>query len=350
MRIATFGLTLAMAACAAPEVTDTSVPDVPASIQAAEPWDFETAAPTLRLASCPEGTAFERAQPITIIANEIDKGPDDAQAQQLKGVTFAGAWHLTADDPGFGGLSGLETLGSGSLLAVSDAGAWVWIGIDPETGAPDGIGSIGYMKGADGNMLSGKREGDAEGLVFKDGLALVSFERDHRIEAFDLEGCGVGALAALVVSLPDKLDGKNIGDNRGAEALALGPDGLTIGYEERVRGKAVSGVINSAGEFILTNRMDETSGFALVGMDKEGEQTVSLFRFYRPVIGNKSIVVFSGPDLNGRLEIAPPLPVDNFEGIAIGRSPAGKPRFWLISDDNFNPDGQRTLLFALDVE
>jgi hypothetical protein len=43
-----------------------------------------------------------------------------------------------------------------------------------------------------------------------------------------------------------------------------------------------------------------------------------------------------------------PLPVDNFEGVAIGQAPSGATRIWLISDDNFSGN-QRTLLLALDL-
>ncbi|MEO1643178.1 MAG: hypothetical protein AAFR74_07555, partial [Pseudomonadota bacterium] len=107
-----------------------------------EPWSFDKEAPDLRAASCPEGQTFERAVDMDISVTEIDLGPETAQGDQLQDMTFAGAWHLTADDPNFGGLSGLDTLRSGSLVAISDAGAWVWIGIDAETGAPDGIGSL----------------------------------------------------------------------------------------------------------------------------------------------------------------------------------------------------------------
>jgi hypothetical protein len=59
-----------------------------------------------------------------------------------------------------------------------------------------------------------------------------------------------------------------------------------------------------------------------------------------------------GSSLGGRLvaELAPPLTLDNFEGIAAFRDRRGEIRVCLASDDNFNPaERQRTLLleFAL---
>jgi hypothetical protein len=39
--------------------------------------------------------------------------------------------------------------------------------------------------------------------------------------------------------------------------------------------------------------------------------------------------------------------IDNIEGVAVVRLPNGARRFYLVSDDNFEP-GQRTLLMAFD--
>jgi hypothetical protein len=48
-----------------------------------------------------------------------------------------------------------------------------------------------------------------------------------------------------------------------------------------------------------------------------------------------------------RMVLAPPLSVDNFEGLAAAPAEDGRVRFYLVSDDNFSPT-QRTLLFAFD--
>jgi hypothetical protein len=49
----------------------------------------------------------------------------------------------------------------------------------------------------------------------------------------------------------------------------------------------------------------------------------------------------------GQLELAKPLTVDNFEGLAAVRRPGGATRFYLLSDDNASA-GQRTLLLAFE--
>ena len=58
-----------------------------------------------------------------------------------------------------------------------------------------------------------------------------------------------------------------------------------------------------------------------------------------------------GSALGGRLvaEFAPPLILDNYEGISAVRDQSGETHVYLVSDDNLNPAQQRTLLlmFAL---
>lgn len=335
-----------LAACAAPEVKT-------AAVEASSvPWTFEVHAADLRAASCPDEVSFEMAQSLEISAVELASDGMSGNQAAFDGAALAGAWHLTANDPNFGGLSGLDVMRSGSLLAVSDAGAFVWIGIDPESGTPDGLGSIGYMRGADGAMLSGKKQGDSEGLAFQDGLALVSFEREHRIEAFDLEGCGVAARAALVANLPRRVDGQNVPENKGAEALMLFGDGqLRAGYEFRISGGSPGALVMDDGSLSQIEYSGQPSDYLQVGIDREGDLTAQLFRAYDPLRGNRNLVYVYGADsMVAKLTIATPLPADNFEGIAFGKSPEGKTRLWVISDDNFNTEKQRTLLLAFDLD
>jgi hypothetical protein len=47
------------------------------------------------------------------------------------------------------------------------------------------------------------------------------------------------------------------------------------------------------------------------------------------------------------MDLAPPLTVDNFEGMTAVIDAAGKTRFYLVSDDNAS-SSQRTLLLAFD--
>jgi hypothetical protein len=250
-------------------------------------------------------------------------------------------WHLTSSDSNFGGLSGLDILPGGGLLSVSDAGAFVWI--DMQDAAPKGGGKIAYMRGLDGNLLPGKRAADAEGLAIRDGLALVSFEQDHRVLAFDLEGCGANAKGALVAQLPAEIVGRHIAPNKGAEALRLTAKGeLIFGYEVIFAGAAHIGQINNDRTAIFTTADTPPPGLALVGF----ADGVSLYRSYDPVRGNRNVIRLE----DGRsFRLERPLKVDNFEGIATQSLPGGRTRIYLISDDNFSSK-QRTLLYVFEID
>jgi len=88
-------------------------------------------------------------------------------------------------------------------------------------------------------------------------------------------------------------------------------------------------------------------------------EVLLLERAYNPERGVTSVRVREikrgnvrpGATLGGRLvaTFAPPLTLDNFEGIAAFRGHKGETRVLVASDDNFDPVQQRTLLlmFAL---
>ena len=346
MRQLLIAFSLSLASCAASELQPAPTVD---SIEAPKAWTFEDHASALRTASCPEGVAFTRPEQISVEVKPIGHGPEHAQDANITGMSLVGAWQLRSDESNFGGLSGLEVMRSGSLLAITDSGAFVWLGIDPDTGAPDGFGSIAYMRNAEGNHFPSKRSADSEGLFLRDGLALVSFEQDHRIEAFDLEGCGSSARAARVADLSPVQNGKRLPDNRGAEALAYG-DGLWVGFEDRHDGQAFTGTVMTDGSLIGDMIDLPSRDHALTGTDIADEMSARLYRAFDPIRGARVVLeVQHLTDLIGRAELKAPLPVDNFEGVAIGVSPEGKRRIWIISDDNFNRL-QRTLLLAFDLD
>lgn len=348
-------LCLAGAACAAPDLAIN--PEEPAPI--AKVWQFDEQADALRAASCSadnrETQAVERLQ---ISAVPVSKGSDEVVAGAINiadgadlSLDFSGAWHLTADHPSFGGLSGLAVKDEETLLAVTDAGAWVTLDLEATTGAPASSGTLGYMYNRHGEFLSGKLEADAEGLAYRDGLALVSFERDHRVEAFDLGGCGMAARAVQVARFPKEIGDKNIPGNQGPEALSFGPKGQTLvaGFEFRGEAGSPAGTLKTDGYLVDAAWRNQVTPFLLTGMDQKKDLMVEAFRAYDPVRGARvRVSVWKDQKEAVSIFIKEPLPVDNFEGIAIGKSPEGGQRIWLISDDNFR-ETQRTLLLAFDL-
>lgn len=307
------------------------------------PWKFEDYAQKLRETSCPSQTVVFPFSTLDIDITAVELGASaDVRKALPSEVAFVGGWHLTAIDADFGGLSGLDMMEDGDLLAVSDAGAFFTIGLT--RGVPDGRGRKGQMLGADGKALIGKSLSDAEGLAYREGLAFVSFERDNRVLAFDIKGCEGVARGVLVSQLPDVLGGQSIKPNSGPEALSFNSNGnLVAGYETVIDGYSWLLTLGTEGEvFGAPTYLKTPDMFKLVG-SSEG---AFLTRAYDPIMGNRNQIEIIDQDLKFRL--APPLNVDNFEGISLNETQNGLRRLYIISDDNFS-GRQRTLLYAFDI-
>ncbi|MEL7546530.1 MAG: esterase-like activity of phytase family protein [Pseudomonadota bacterium] len=348
------GLAVLLSACAVSDVEAEPLPETAAlaeSERVATAWTFDGNRDAIAEMSCQDPPSDDESEQFFYQAEEIaptDKATFDAR---LDGMSLAGIWVLESPRQAFGGLSGLVADESGALIAVSDQGQFVSLPMDRETGAPAEMGRMAPMRGPDGAPLSGKSQGDAEGLALRDGVAFVSFERDHRVSAFDLEGCRGAAQEVVLARLNRTLAGVALPDNRGPEGLAILPDGtLRIGIEARETGAAVSGTMMTDGT--LGNVVETTPpAFQLLtGLDHRDGLMATVYRAYDPVRGNRiSFTVARGTALVASGTLKPPEPVDNIEGIALGPLNDGKRRLWLISDDNFNPR-QRTLLFAFDLD
>lgn len=305
----------------------------------------------LSAASCADADAFITPQSIDITAAPLAFNAD-LEGAELNGLRFAGGWHLTSDEPNFGGLSGLAVHPKDHLLAISDSGAFIWLSMLDN--APSGFGAIAYMRDETGRTLEGKTAADSEGLALVDGLALVSFERDHRVLAYDLANCGAAANGALVTNIPQRPPGlgRTIAENQGAEALMLSTNQrLIAGLEIKAsKHSAPLGDI-SRGAVQFGQSLPRPSDKRLVGLDALEGTYYALFRAYSPISGN-SIDIHAhtqeSPEPTIIAQLKRPFPVDNFEGITATRLPDGTVRLYIISDDNFSQK-QRTLLLAFDL-
>ncbi|MBY9066912.1 esterase-like activity of phytase family protein [Hyphomonas sp. WL0036] len=325
---------------------------VPKSTQNDTVWRLSDHQKALTDRSCPAGTRRQEPLPLDISATAVSLGEEAQIARRIPAnARLSGAWELSSSNSNFGGLSGLALLPDGGLLSVSDTGIFFWI--DLADGAPSG-GKIAYMQGANGKQLTGKTEGDAEGLVWAGGVALVSFERSFRIEAFALDACGSAARAAQVSALPDRHNGRKIDENQGPEALFLTPDGaLGFGYEGMLSvsplGRVLAdGTSEWAGQMAPAPALHGLVGREIVALPDGTERTFELFRAWDPVQGNR-IRLQWGTGEDEHLTLTRPLLVDNFEGIAAQALGNNEVRVWIVSDNNYS-DQQRTLLYSFDVK
>ncbi|MDP3736461.1 MAG: esterase-like activity of phytase family protein [Hyphomonadaceae bacterium] len=341
--------------------------------------------------SCPTGTNREAGESITITAKPVPLQALNPARKKIGNLTFVAGFHLTSPDKRFGGLSGIEILENGNLLAVSDEGEFVWLDL-----APDGLtpvrGRKAAMKDANGQPLQGKTNGDSEGLALNGGMALVSFERNHRVLAFDIGKCGAAARGAPIAfgkfgaPLPEAFAnaGIAVGNNEGPEALGVTSNWYVFtGIEQKINDVSPLSVrpIEEQPDFKprLGVEAPELVGIDLLPEPWDGQdvRAFSLHRSFNPVAGNAITIIETdflryldqsnlprrivdefdersryryeetGWRELARLNLL--VTVDNFEGIAAKELPDGRVRLFVISDDNFS-ESQRTLLMVFDLE
>ncbi|PZT98586.1 MAG: Tat pathway signal protein [Brevundimonas sp.] len=270
-------------------------------------------------------------------------------AKLASGVHFAGGLNiLAAPTSPLHSLSDLKLTGDGGLISVSDVGdlAQADIRLDGQ-GRLIGLDRLRTRRLTlqDGQPISDKSDGDAEGLVLTEsGDLLVSFERRHRIWNY-------GPLTGLSdrptpVRSPDFA----FAENDGMEGLAAAPNGW------RVSGEAGGLWDCSPARCVVVTPPPGApipdSEYRITGIDRDpsGRGWFVVQRRYRAPIDARAHVRRLAPD--GTLgpvliELKLPGVTDNFEGIA-AETRNGKTRLYILSDDNFSP-AQRTLLLAFDL-
>ncbi len=232
------------------------------------------------------------------------------------------AWHISAADPRFGGLSALA-VERGELVALTDSGVAVRFA-PPNTGRhlpialrelPGGPGSRFRKSGRDGESLLADREGRGW---------WVAFENRHSLYLFSREFGRVLAKRSLKVKWRA---------NRGGEALVQGPDAVMVLPEEGGRA--------AGGDMIAPPWVSDATRLA------DG-RLILLIR--RPTLLGfaNQVWIASGAGKPARRIALDLGMLDNMEGIAAAPLPNGGTRLWIVSDNNFRP-WMRTLLVALDL-
>lgn len=299
-----------------------------------------------------------QARPLQIDASGIYLNPDDRAQTDVGRLHFVTGLQLSSPDREFGGLSGHTILPDGSSwLAVSDDGRWLKGRLRFDAGgAVTAIEQveIADLPGADGKPLPrtfDKRMIDSEALrQAADGSFLVSFEGRHRIHRYPA-GSGLSGTPA-VLQAPRRLrDGPR---NSGLEAVAPLPDGRILAITEDMRDESnrlLGWIVDGESWRPLT--LMPTGLFKPTDMAALPDGDVILlerrFTFSGGPAARLSVLRADSIEPNAVLrsdalaEMALPLNVDNFEGLAVRSDGAGGWDLFLLSDDNFNPL-QRTLL------
>lgn len=289
-------------------------------------------------------TAQARFGAITIQTTPVPLDPHSPTRTAFGDFHYRGGLALTSPETDqLHELSDLVMTGEDRIAAVGDEGTYfeARLVLDDQ-GRLVGVADahLTQLLGIDGRPLrAGDR--DAEGLaLLRGGDRLVSFEGNSRIWRYPKDGGRPQPARWPMVSMPA---------NAGMEALTENPDAGNDAYIVGAEDSGDTWNCRLATPCIQARSVDKSAEFGLVAMTHlPGGLIAYLLRAYDPVLRSRiSLRIMRGKAVVSRLEMAQPLTVDNFEGVASWPQPEGRRRFYLISDDN-NISSQRTLLMAFD--
>ncbi len=272
-----------------------------------------------------------------------------------------GILELRSPDWRFGGLSGLLISEDGArLTAVTDKGYWFTARLDyDERGHLSGLRetALAPLRDEKGTRLTSKLSQDAESLTqLPGGGVLVAFEHRHRLWSYGANGSPRFGAATPVPVPPGA---KQLPRNDGMETMATLPDGaLLVILSHAGGGPDFPAYLLRDGKWQkLAYR--QTPNFEPTGATVLPDGSLAVLERRFSLIGGISVrvrriaaeairpgAVMEGEEL---ALFAPPLLVDNFEGIAARRGPGGETLIYLLSDDNFNAL-QRNLLLMFALE
>lgn len=309
---------------------------------------------------------------IEIGARPLAFALSDPARSQFGRLTLLSALEL--DGPrGFGGISDLLVTRDGSsMLAISDSGHWIGAKLvyagDRLTDLREGL--ISSVRDRLGAPLTSKEEYDAEGLASLDGPylgkhVLVSFERNHRLVAYDLGADGMPGRAGREIRPPAF---RTLPGNGGIEALAAFTAGMPLaGKILAVAERNPADRDHHQGWLIDPAHIEQATQVAISRSDQfdatdlavlpDGD-VLLLERRYTPFLGAAmrlrllaAAEIASGQPVEGTLllDADAAYAVDNMEALATHQDAEGRTIITIMSDDNFNSN-QRTLLlqFRLD--
>lgn len=265
-------------------------------------------------------------------------------------------WALDSDNSKFGGFSALHAMGNGRLLALSDAAVLAGFTVTGQGLAADSfIAPLPVRRGE----RSTTKDQDSESLTHDpvSGRFWIGFEQLHRIRRYS-----PGFARAEATGAPGAMQGWPT--NGGAEAITRQRNGSFVVFSESrsVRPGVTVGLIFSddpaePGAKAKTFAYQPPEGYRItdVAALPDGRMLTLHRRFsFIEGVSAKIGVVERGAVRAGALvrpriiaTLAPPLPTDNMEGIAVDRE-GSRTIVWIISDDNFLGI-QRTLLLKFEL-
>lgn len=268
------------------------------------------------------------------------------------GLTLAGAWQIASRHGGFGGYSALLVLPGGRLAAYSDRRDML------EFPMPGGAAGPVRLRAVPQDPAARYMQADFESATRdpRTGRRWLGVEGANAIRRLDRQGQPDGFVR------PPQM--RHWPGNQGPESLARLPDGRFIVLAEGSPGSeppTSAGVLFSAdpvaGAQAVRFRFPRQGRYRPTDMAALPDGRVIILQRQiapgLPPFG--AMLAIADPDRirPGGLwdwqvlaPLSPPMPRENYEGLAVTPAPGGGHDIWIISDDN-KASLQRTLLLKL---
>lgn len=286
---------------------------------------------------------------------------DNPEKTRFGPLIYRGGLLLQSRDPRFGGFSGLMVSEDGlQLTAVSDEGHWFTASLEyDETGRLAGLrsGHLERLMDHHGRPLTRKGRADAESLAENpQGGLIVGLEQHHNILAYGPFPDGYGKAQARL-PLPEAYQPRDY--NSGMEAMARLADGRLLALveqgedSERTPGYLWDGAawtrfdLRAGDSFMTTGATRLPNGDILILERRFNLIFGPAMRLRR--IAAESIRAGAIVEAKELVRLAPPLAIDNMEGVSARRGNRGETLIYLISDNNFNLL-QRNLLLLFELK
>lgn len=290
-------------------------------------------------------------EPAKIISRQISDfhiGRDETRFGPLE---FIGGLEMVSSNSVFGSLSSIRMRPDGkSFVGVLDTGHWLTGSIERDAkGRLSGLSGVEItpMRDRSGRTYEGKGRMDAEGVALDGDRVLVSFEGNHRVDAYPASGfLNSRALSTVGILIPS--DEMRV--NRGIETVVVAPassplKGAPVIVTERSLdedGNRLAAILEGPlkGQFAVERdgSFDVTDGAFL----PDGDLLLLERRFNMAEGIGMRIRRIEGRDIrpgavvNGELLVEGNFNynIDNMEGIDTFQAEDGTTHIILVSDDN----------------
>lgn len=284
----------------------------------------------------------------------------DPQKKQFGKLQFLGGIELFSDNNNFGGYSGFRFhSGRTGFISVSDFGFWLAGTILRKNGLPIGIKdtTLAPIRDTRGHIVLGKEGSDAEALEIVGDQLYVAFEREHRVERYELDIPNFNSKKSVALNV--NFQNLNLRGNKGLETIVSPPSGSPLHGQLLMFSERTLNAKRDIRAFIFNNdKLDEfsvarTNQFDITdGKFLPNGDLILLERRFSVATGAavrlrrfKSGTIKPGARLTGEVLMVADSSnqIDNMEGLDITQDKNGNTILTLISDDNHSIL-QRTLL------